>query len=323
VALHRLKQAFAMDAELILRGKGCHRERFSIIARTQSHGEAWMTLVLGATGTIGGEVARQLIAAGARPRLLVRHPDKARAFADTADVVRGDLDDVASLRAAMRGVDKVFMMSTGTNSVALEGNVVDAALAEGVTHVVKLSVISAEAPAITFARWHNASELKLKASGLAWTMLRPGNFMTNALGWAPTIKADGNIYQPTGSGTWAAIDPADIGAVAVRALTSAGHEGKEYTLTGPEAFDGAGYAAIFTRVLGKTVTFVDVPPDAAKQAMLGSGMEAAYVDALLDLLAAMKAGYTGAVTNTVQEILGRPAATFESWAKRNAGAFRS
>ena len=281
-----------------------------------------MILVLGATGNIGGEVARQLIAAGERPRLLVRNLDKARAFADTADLVRGDLDDVSSLRAAMHGVDKVFMISTGTNAVALEGNVVDAAVAEGVKHVVKLSVISAEAPAITFARWHSAAEQKLKASGLAWTMLRPGNFMTNALGWAPTIKADGNIYQPTGTGTWAAIDPADIGAVAVRALTSAGHEGKEYTLTGPEALDGAGYAAILTRVLGKPVTFVDVPPDAAKQAMLGSGMPADYVDALLDLLAAMKAGYTGAVTDTVTQVLGRPAKTFESWAKEHAGAFR-
>ncbi len=260
------------------------------------------------------EVARQLIAAGERPRLLVRNLDKARAFATTADLVRGALDDVASLRAAMHGVDHLFMISTGTNAVALEANVVDAAVAEGVKHVVKLSVISAEAPAITFARWHHAAEEKLKASGLAWTMLRPGNFMTNALGWAPTIKADGNIHQPTGTGTWAAIDPADIAAVAVRALTSAGHEGKEYTLTGSEALDGAGYAAILTRVLGKTVTFVDVPPDAAKSAMLG--------DALLDLLAAMKAGYTGAVTDTVQQVLGRPANTFESWATRNAAAFQ-
>ena len=214
------------------------------------------------------------------------------------------------------------MISTGTNAVALEGNVVDAAVAEGVKHIVKLSVISAEAPAITFARWHHASEQKLRASGLAWTMLRPGNFMTNTLGWASTIKADDNIYQPTGTGTWAAIDPADISAVAVRALTTTGHEGKEYTLTGSEALDGAGYAAILTRVLDKTVTFVDVPPAAAKQAMLGSGMLADYVDALLDMLAAMKTGYTGAVTETVQQVLDRPATTHESWARRHADAFR-
>ena len=110
--------------------------------------------------------------------------------------------------------------------------------------------------------------------------------------------------------------------MAVRALTSAGHEGKAYTLTGPEALDGAGYAAVLTRVLGKPVSFVDVPPDAAKQAMLGSGIPADYVDALLDLLAAMKAGYTGAVTDTVQQVLGRPANTFEQWAHQHADAFR-
>ena len=152
-----------------------------------------MILVLGATGTVGGEVARQLIASGERPRLLVRNPDKARSFANSADVVRGDLDDVASLRTAMRGVDQVFMVAAGSNTVALEANVVDAAVAEGVKHIVKLSVISADAPAITFAQWHHASEEKLKANGLAWTILRPGNFMTNALGWAGTIKSDGNI----------------------------------------------------------------------------------------------------------------------------------
>ena len=281
-----------------------------------------MNLVLGATGNVGGEVARQLIASGDRPRLLVRNPDHARSFADTADVVRGDLSDPDSRRQALRGADKVFMVAAGTDTVALEGNVVDAAVAEGVKHVVKLSVISAEAPAITFARWHHASEEKVKASGIAWTMLRPGNFMTNALGWADSIKSDGNISQPTATGTWAAIDPADIGAVAVRVMTTPGHEGKAYTLTGPEALDGAGYAAILARVLGKSVTFVDVPPDAAKQAMLGSGIPPEYVDALLDLLAAMKAGYTGAVTDTVQQVLGRPANSFEHWAQQHADAFR-
>jgi hypothetical protein len=71
-----------------------------------------------------------------------------------------------------------------------------------------------------------------------------------------------------------------------------------------------------------SVTFVDVPPEAAHQAALGSGIPPACVEALPDLLAAMKAGYTGAVTDTVHELLGRPAATFQSWATRNAGAFQ-
>jgi (4-alkanoyl-5-oxo-2,5-dihydrofuran-3-yl)methyl phosphate reductase len=281
-----------------------------------------MILVLGATGTTGGEVARQLIAAGERPRLLVRNPDKARAlFGDRAEIVRGDLDDAASLDAAMKGVDHLYLMAVGLDQVTLEGHAVDAARRAGVKHVVKLSVIGADAPQITFAKWHAAAEKKLTDSGLGWTMLRAGNFMSNSLGWADTIRSQGAFYQPTGTGRWAAIDPADIGAVAVAALTTPGHEGKAYTLTGPESMDAAGYAAVLSKATGKPVTFVDVPPDAARDAMLKSGMPAGYVDALLDLLAVMKAGHTDAVSGDVERVLGRKPGTFAAWAARNKAAF--
>lgn len=75
-------------------------------------------------------------------------------------------------------------------------------------------------------------------------------------------------------------------------------------------------------MLGKQVAFVDVPPDAARDAMLQGGMPADYVAALLDLLAAMKAGHTDVVTVDVQRVLGRAAGTFESWTRRNEAAFR-
>lgn len=281
-----------------------------------------MILVLGATGTTGGEVARQLIAAGHKPRLMVRNPAKAAAFQSSADVVQGDLDNPASLRAALTGVDKLYLAATGVNGQALEAAAIDAAKAASVRHIVKLSVVTAEDPKITFARWHAQAEQHLMASGLAWTMLRPTNFMTNAFGWADSIKSQGAFYQPTGDGQWAAIDPADIGAVAVKALTEAGHEGKGYTLTGPESLSAAGYAAILSKVLGKTVSFVDVPAAAAQDGMLKSGMPAEYVDALLDLLAVMKSGAAAGMTDTVAQVLGRAPGTFEAWATRNIAAFR-
>lgn len=281
-----------------------------------------MILVLGATGTTGGEVARQLVAAGHRPRLLVRDPAKAHEFEGHAEIVQGDLGRPDSLAAAMRGARHLYLVSSGANLVEVETRAVDAARRAGVEHVVKLSVIGADAPAITFARWHADSERHLEASGLQWTMLRPGNFMTNALGWAGTIRTQGAFYQPTAEGRWAAIDPTDIGAVAVRALTEPGHAGQAYPLTGPESLSAAGYAAILARVLGTPVQFVDVPPAAAKDSMLQSGIPADYVDALLELNAAMKAGHTDGVTGTVPALLGRPAGTFDAWAARNAGAFR-
>lgn len=183
-----------------------------------------MILVLGATGTTGGEVARQLIAAGERPRLLVRSPAKAHAFEGKAEIVAGDLDDERSLPAAMRGVDRLYLMSTGTNFLELETNAVTAAKKAGVRHVVKLSVFGADDPRVMFSHWHHAAEQVLTTSGLAWTMLRPGNFMSNSLAWAPTIKTQGVFHQPSGPGRWAAIDPADISAVAVKALTSPAYE---------------------------------------------------------------------------------------------------
>lgn len=281
-----------------------------------------MILILGATGTTGREVARQLIALGQRPRLLVRDPAKAREFEGKAEIVAGDLDRPDGLAAPFAGVDKVYLVSAGLEGPTLESNAIGAAVRAGVRHVVKLSVVTADRPELTFAKWHARSEDALRASGLAFTMLRPGNFMSNSLGWSGTIKTDGAVYQPTGTGKWAAIDPADIGAVAAKVLTTPGHEGKAYTLTGPQSLDGAGYAAILSKVLDKPVRFVDVPPEAARAAMSNAGVPAAYVDALLDLLAVMKAGYTDIVTDGVERVLGRPAGSFEDWARRHADFFR-
>ncbi|HVI21841.1 MAG TPA: SDR family oxidoreductase [Myxococcales bacterium] len=281
-----------------------------------------MILVLGATGTTGGEVARQLIAKGQRPRLLVRSPQKAREFEGKAEIVEGDMDSKESVASALKGIEKLYLVSAGVNGMDLEINAVDAAKKAGVRHVVKLSVIGADAPAMTFSKWHARSEKHLIGSGLAWTMVRPGNFMSNALMWAETIKTQGAFYQPTGEGRWAAIDPADIGAVAVAALTGSGHEGKAYPLTGPESMNAAQYAAKLSSAIGKPVKFVDVPPEAAKDGMLKSGIPAPYVDALLDLLAAMKAGKADGVTDTVEKVTGRKAGTFDAWARRHAAAFR-
>jgi uncharacterized protein YbjT (DUF2867 family) len=281
-----------------------------------------MILVLGATGTTGGEVARQLIAKGQRPRLLVRSPQKAREFEGKAEIVEGDMDSKESVASALKGIEKLYLVSAGVNGMDLEINAVDAAKKAGVRHVVKLSVIGADAPAMTFSKWHARSEKHLMGSGLAWTMVRPGNFMSNALMWAETIKTQGAFYQPTGEGRWAAIDPADIGAVAVAALSGSGHEGKAYSLTGPESMNAAQYAAKLSSAIGKPVKFVDVPPEAAKDGMLKSGIPAPYVDALLDLLAAMKAGKADAVTDTVEKVTGRKAGTFDAWARRHAAAFR-
>jgi uncharacterized protein YbjT (DUF2867 family) len=281
-----------------------------------------MILVTGATGTIGSEVARQLIAAGQKPRLLVRNPAKAKAFEGKAEIFKGDLEDAASVAAALQGVDKLFLLTAGPEGHKQEERAVDLAKAAGVKHIVKLSVIGAEYEAITFGKWHRKAEKKIEASGLAWTFLRPGNFMSNAFMWADTIKGQNAIYQPAGEGKSAAIDPADIAAVAVKALTTSGHEGKAYTLTGPKALSTGEQAAILSAASGRKINYVDVPPAAAADGMLKAGMPQVYVDALLELYALMKSGGGALVTNTVEEVTGRKPNTFENWSQANAAAFK-
>src|SRR6266850_4841710 len=113
-----------------------------------------MILVFGSTGTTGRGVARHLIATGNKPRLLVRNPEKAKEYEGKAEIVQGDLERPESLAAAMKGVERMFLVSAGLNGTDLEIKAIDAAKKAGVKHVVKLSVIGADSPVLTFSKWH-------------------------------------------------------------------------------------------------------------------------------------------------------------------------
>jgi uncharacterized protein YbjT (DUF2867 family) len=281
-----------------------------------------MILVTGATGTTGREVATQLIAAGQKVRLLVRAPEKAKAFEGKAEIVKGDLNDAASLSKALAGCEKLYLVTMGPDGPRLEANAIDAAKAAGVKHVVKLSVLGAEYEGVTIGKWHRSSEKKLEASGLAWTHLRPGSFMSNALMSVQTIKGDGVIYLPTGNGKSAHVDPADIGAMAVKALTTKGHEGKAYSLTGGVARTTQEVADLIGKAIGKTVKHVDVPPEAAGSNMKQMGMPELMVNALLEYYALVRAGNGATISPDIEQVLGRKPASYEDWATRNAAAFR-
>ncbi len=285
-------------------------------------------LVLGASGVTGREVTRQLIAAGHQPRLLIRAASRAKTaeFEGHATLVEGDLEDDASVAAALAGIEKLYLVCSGrTDGLPgrfLERHTIDAARKAGVKHVVKLSTFKADDPDLLLGQWHGATEQHLMDSGMEWTMLRPATFNTNALFmWAGSIKAQGVFQQPTGEGNWASIDPADIAAVAVKALTSPGHESKIYTLTGPESANAAGYAAKLATVLGKPVSFVDAPPEWLKQGMVDFGFPEDQVTAALQVMASVKANEWDVQSADVTAVLGRPAVTFEHWATQNAAAF--
>lgn len=284
-----------------------------------------MILVTGATGTIGSEVVRQLNAAGQKVRALVRDPAKAEKIkGPNVELTKGDLTQPETVRAALQGVDKLFLLFTGADLPTVEPKVVEEAKkAGGVKHIVYLSVMGADMePGIALGRGHRTTEKAIEASGIPYTFLRPSGFMSNMFNNLQSIKAQGKFYGPWGDGKMGHIHPADIAAVAVKALTSSGHEGKAYVLTGAESINNGEQAKILGEAVGKPIEYIAVPPEAAADGMLKGGMPKAYVDMLIEFSGAVRAGYTAATTGDVEKVLGRKPKTFREWAKENAAAFK-
>jgi uncharacterized protein YbjT (DUF2867 family) len=279
-----------------------------------------MILLTGASGTIGKETLAGLRAMGEEVRLASRAPR----VPSTPDIqtVAFDWDNLASYRPAMEGVDKLFLLTP--NSERQVGYVLQAvavARRVGIKRIVRLSVLGADAdPGIALGRQHLLAEKEIRQSGLAWTILRPTFFMdnfTNYYGVNP--NADSQVVLPNGNGKAAWTDTADIGEAAAKVLSMEGYEGQVFELTGPEVLSTAEALAILGEELGHHYTYVDVPEDAARQAMEASKtMPEWLVDAFLELNALIRNGYAASVRNGIKQILGREPRSLRNWARRLA-----
>jgi len=171
-------------------------------------------------------------------------------------------------------------------------------------------------------KWHDQGEQAIQETGIAWTILRPGAFMSNALHWRSSIRGEGKVYSNNGDGKLPPVHPRDIAAVAVRALTSDGHEGKVYPLTGPEALSMSEQVKILADAIGRPLEYVSITDDAARTGMEHAGMPAFLIDALIPFAAFIRSGRAAQVLHTVEEVTGRPPLGFSDWARENAAAFR-
>jgi uncharacterized protein YbjT (DUF2867 family) len=283
-----------------------------------------MILVTGATGNVGSEVVKALAARGVPVKALAHNVEKAAALAGPGvEIVAGDFADPASLDAALAGVDHLFLLSPAAeNQVEREGNVIEAAQRAGVAHVVKLSA-RGEGPdsPVPLLRNHAAIDRKLQESGLGWTILVANEFMQNLLGQAAAIKA-GTIYLPLGQGQVSLVDTRDLGLAAAVLLTQPGHQAKKYLLTGPRSLSLPEVVETLSRVLGREVKYVDVPPEAASEAMLGMGISPWLVEQLLGLMAGWAAGNAASVTGDFQQITGQQARPLETFVRDYAGVFK-
>ena len=260
--------------------------------------------VTGATGAVGSRVAARLAAAGARQRLVVRDPSRAPRV-DGAEVRHASGYGAGDeLRAALEGADVLFLVPAAEtpDRVAQHRTAVDAAVAAGVRRIVYLSFFGA-APDATFtlARDHWHTEQHIRATGLPWTFLRMNLYMD----FVPTmIGADGVIRGPAGDGRLAAILRDDVAAASAAALTSDGHDGETYDLTGPTAFSLGEAAAELARATGKPIRFHDETDEEAFASRASFGAPEYEVRGWVSSYWAIRDGSLDGPTDAVRRLTG-------------------
>jgi uncharacterized protein YbjT (DUF2867 family) len=271
-----------------------------------------MILVIGGRSKIGSALIDDLVARGETICALVRSAEGAGSFPDSVETAVGDLADPESLREAMDGADKVFLLSgNDRDEVQWHRNAIDAARAVGVGLLVRSSALGSDpSSASTFLRNHGASDRYLEESGVPCVIVRPNRFLQHVTeNLIPSIDANGSFYGNEGEARLSMVDTRDVAAVAAVALTESGPEGKSFDVTGPEAISNADIAARLSAVAGREFTFVGVPDEAVRDTLLGFGMDQWLVGAIVDLGAEYRRcgtdGYPARVTRTVQELTGR------------------
>jgi len=231
-----------------------------------------------------------------------------------------DYNQPATLRTAFQGCDTLFLLGPNAlNQTELELNAVDAAMAAGVRHIVKQSVMGAAEEAYSLANIHRPVEKAIEESGLAWTFLRPNSFMQNTVTFmAQTIRAEGAFYSASGRARISHVDVRDIAAVAVTALRAPGHEGRIYTLSGPEALTYDDMAVELSKGLGRDIRHINLPPADLKAGMLSEGMPEAIADRMLDLERYFRENRASAITEDVRRVTGREPGRFARYVQATA-----
>jgi NAD(P)H dehydrogenase (quinone) len=277
--------------------------------------------ITGATGGLGGRVARRLADRGVAQRLVVRDPARAPELAG-AEVAQAVYGDGESVRRALDGVDTLLLVSGSEafDRVRLHTGTVDAAVAAGVRRIVYTSFLACSPDAtFTFARDHWHTEEHLRQTGVRHTFLRDSLYLDVFPMFA---GGDGVIRGPAGDGRVAAVARDDIADVAVAVLLGDSHDGRTYDLTGPEAFTLQQAAEEVSRASGRTVTYHAETLDEAYASRAGYGAPHWEVTGWVTTYAAIAAGELDVVSDTVTTVAGHPPMDLAEFLRRNPASYR-
>lgn len=279
-------------------------------------------ILITTAGKVGAEAARLLADHDEPVRVLVRRStaittELARAGVDVAE---GDLDDPASIDAAMRGVSSVVLVSPAVP--AQEINVINSAARAGAEHVVKITSKASADSAIGRRRGQYAIEQALITSGLGYTLLRNNAYMQNFVMMATAIAATNSFSTATGDGRIAHIDARDVAAIAaVIAATPGAHAGRTYWPTGPQALSATEVAEIFSAALDRPITYHPITFEQQHQSMLAAGLPEAVALDNATAVQLMADGDCDYLTDDLPRLLGRPARSFEQFVIDHAETF--
>jgi uncharacterized protein YbjT (DUF2867 family) len=283
-------------------------------------------LVTGAAGLSGSIIVRDFARRKAKVRALVRNRENTCELAARSmiEVVEGDMLRPETLGAALTDVERVLMISSSTSQmVETQCTFIDACKKAGVRHIVKFSGAEAgvDREKFRFMRMHDEIERYLESSGLAWTHLRPSQFMQMYFREAPTIVTRNAIFLPMENARLEPVDIEDIAKVAFALLHSEGHEGKSYDMTGPDSLTIAEIAERISSVIGKAVHYVNVSPEEKRKALLANGVPPFVADGIDELFAERRRRPAQPVFLRTHELFGVRPTTFAEFALRNAAVF--
>jgi len=270
-------------------------------------------LVIGASGTVGSNIVKDLVALGHQVRATTSRKD-ATGTKGSVDTVLLNLASGEGIAAALKGVDGAFLLAPPgyADQEKLLSPIVAEATRQKTGKVVLMTAMGANAADTPFRR----VEQQLEASGLRYNVIRPNWFMQNfQTFWAHGINADGRIALPAGTAKTSFIDARDIAAVAVRLLTAHDEDGKAFDLTGPESLTHEQVAQALSKETGRSIGYQDIDPDVLRKGLIAGGVPADYTEFLLVILGFLKQGYAERTTGEVKRLLGREPRSFAQYAK--------
>lgn len=278
-----------------------------------------MILVTGATGNVGREVVKLLLAEGTDVAAVTRNAGQT-VLPAAASLVIGDPSQPETITSAFHDVDAIFLVPRAVGHATAE--LLSLAANQGVKRVVGVSAVTVEYGGgyERFAEEFKKFEETVRASGLQWTFLRCSQFASNALIWAPQIRAGNVVRGAYGDAAVSPIHPRDIASVGVQALLDPKFAGHTYALTGPESLSQRDQVRRIGEAIGAPLSWQEVAPEQIREAVIRQGAPEEIPDRMLGYLAEC-IRQPGPSTDVVEQLLGHGARTFSEWASENAAAF--